>query len=306
VLVEKYDGSCRAADVELNRIHAWIRIHNIPELYRKKHLITGLAKSIGQVIGVGMNGVGPDCGDFVRARVWLDVHKCLTRFVSFNPEEGRQVIMRVKYEKLPRYCAVCGLLGHVQEECGSGEHAPEAVAFGKWLLADTPWNRVQLYGGQQSRPMGWERQSERKDVPGAERAGRGRGRGWAGGGGVQGRGGGRGLGENSLVEIRKRTSTEARLESLAKELKGGEKQNPPLQLQWRETGIIATDPAEGLVKKKLEFGERESGPKYPPRSGTPPPPPSAREQKRPKKKSTPKKDKVSEAAASGAEDRQAQ
>jgi hypothetical protein len=114
------------------------------------------------------------------------------------------------------------------------------------------------------------------------------------------------MGENSSMETRKRTSAEARLESPAKELKEGEKQNLPLQLQWREAGIIATDLAEGLAKKKLEFVEGEPGPKYAPRSGTPPPPPSAREQKRPKKQSTPKKDKVSEAAASGAEDRQAQ
>jgi hypothetical protein len=125
-LVEKYDGSCCAADVELNRIHAWVRIHDIPELYRKKHLITDLAESIGQVIVVDMNGVGPDCGDFVQARVWLDVRKCLTQFVSFKPEEGRQVIMRVKYEKLPRFYAVCGFFG----SCSGGVWVRGACAGG--------------------------------------------------------------------------------------------------------------------------------------------------------------------------------
>jgi hypothetical protein len=94
-----------------------------------------------------MNGGSLDGGDHVRARVWLDVRKCLTRFVSFKPEVGAQVIMRVKYEKIPRFCAICGLLGHEQEECGAGEYTPEDARFGKWLLADTTWNRSRLYGG---------------------------------------------------------------------------------------------------------------------------------------------------------------
>jgi hypothetical protein len=42
LLIEKYDGSCRATAVELNRIHAWAQIHDILELYRKKQLISTL------------------------------------------------------------------------------------------------------------------------------------------------------------------------------------------------------------------------------------------------------------------------
>ncbi|KAM0886851.1 hypothetical protein ACQ4PT_029459 [Festuca glaucescens] len=74
-LIEKFDGSCSAAAVELNRIHAWVRIHDIPELYRQKKLITGLAGNIGDVVQVDMNGPGQDSRDFVRVRVWLDVRK---------------------------------------------------------------------------------------------------------------------------------------------------------------------------------------------------------------------------------------
>jgi hypothetical protein len=65
-----------------------------------------------------------DFGDFARARVWQDVRKELTCFVAITPEDQAPVVMRVKYEKVPRYCAVCGFLGHVQEECGSGVHSP--------------------------------------------------------------------------------------------------------------------------------------------------------------------------------------
>jgi hypothetical protein len=55
------------------------------------------------------------------------------------------VVMRVKYEKVPHYCGVCGLLGHVHEECGSGVHSPRKLEYGKWMLANTSWNYAQLH-----------------------------------------------------------------------------------------------------------------------------------------------------------------
>ncbi|KAK1558107.1 hypothetical protein QYE76_018120 [Lolium multiflorum] len=293
LLIEKYDGSCRATAVELNRIHAWVCIHDVPELYRKKQLISSLAERIGEVLLVDMNGVSFDGGDFVRVRVWLDVRKCLTRFVSFKPEGEKPVIMRVKYEKIPRYCAVCGLLGHEQEECGSGEHTLEAKVFGKWLLADTPWNRAQLHGGSAHRPAAMPDQGG-QDARDPSR-GRGTGRGFGRNGQAgRGRGSGSVMGEN-----RKRNSAEARLESPAKDGTGKGAGVAPLLLQWKEPGVIEPSGGGG-AKQKLDF---PSSPEkaYEPRAGTPPPPPSAREQKRPKKHVTPKKDRntLNASAAAG-------
>jgi hypothetical protein len=113
LLIEKYDGSCKASAVELHRIHAWVQIHDIPELYRRKPIISDLAANVGEVINVDMR---VDVGDFVRIRVWLDVRKELTRFVTITPEGEAPLVMRVKYEKIPRFCSICGFLGHVKEE----------------------------------------------------------------------------------------------------------------------------------------------------------------------------------------------
>jgi hypothetical protein len=296
LLVEKYDGSCRAGAVELNRIHAWARIYDVPELYRRKHMIMGLAESIGQVLAVDMNGSSFEGGDHVRIRVWLDVRKPLTRFVSFKPEGSAQVIMRVKYEKIARYCAICGLLGHEQEECGSGEHAPGEVKYGKWLLADTPWNRSRLHGNGQNNSTDREYHDYKQDGLGR---GRGRGAGYPGRGnaGRSSFAGGRGRGGlMQMTENRKRTSTDASLTEVSPT-----KGKPTLLLEWKEDGGRETG-NEG-AKQMLEFQE-EPGKNYEKRDGTPPPPPSAREQKRPKKQ-TPKKDKiVTDVAASGAEGRQ--
>ncbi|KAK1695441.1 hypothetical protein QYE76_012138 [Lolium multiflorum] len=299
LLVEKFDGSCSAAAVALHRIHAWVRVHDVPELYRKKLLITKLCASIGEVLMVDMNSSGYEGGDYVRIRVWLDTRKSLTRFVSLKPEGEAQVIMRVKYEKIPRFCYVCGLMGHGKEECGTGEHSPSKEAYGSWLLVDTPWNRAQLYGGTSNRPSRRGRQG-----PGVNG---GRGAGSTSRGGSVPTQGGRGRGADVVVQDnRKRTSTDAKLTEVSP-VKANENvasAKGPLLLQWKEPGVIICEKEEG-ARKQLEF-EDGSGKNYPPREGTPPPPPSAREQKRPKKQTTPKNMTMTGSAASGLEGRQSQ
>jgi hypothetical protein len=187
-----------------------VQIHDVPELFSKRPLITGLAASIGEVIKVDMNSFGSKGGDFVRVWVWLDVRKRLTRFVSFKPEGEATVIMRVKFEKIPRFCAICGLMGHEQEECGTGEHRQGAVCFGKWRLADTPWNRGSFMEQLITNLLGLGRDvsGHRAEGPG----GRGSGRSGHGMAGRGGRDGGRSR-EVVLAENRERTSSEARLEA---------------------------------------------------------------------------------------------
>jgi hypothetical protein len=41
----------------------------------------------------------------------------------------------VVYEKLPKFCEVCGLFGLGDLECGDGIHDEDTKQYGKWMLA---------------------------------------------------------------------------------------------------------------------------------------------------------------------------
>ena len=43
--------------------------------------------------------------------------------------DGKHQIYRLKYEKLPDWCPVCGMLGHQFKEHGNGIHPPSSLIF---------------------------------------------------------------------------------------------------------------------------------------------------------------------------------
>lgn len=59
------------------------------------------------------------------------------RIVTLSPEGCDSIILQVKYEKVARFCAHCGFMGHSHLECGSGEHAEDDLQYGDWMVAPT-------------------------------------------------------------------------------------------------------------------------------------------------------------------------
>jgi hypothetical protein len=147
VIIEKYDGLSSTDAIDLNFIAVWIQIHKLPVGYRKDPLITNLTeKKIGKVIKVEKDI--PGVCNFVRVRVKIDVRKPLGRFVSLS-RAGKREIYQVKYEKVPKFCGVCGMLGHSHLECGTGEHDTEKMQWGDWLKADwDTWRGKGIRGGR--------------------------------------------------------------------------------------------------------------------------------------------------------------
>jgi hypothetical protein len=83
----------------------------------------------------------------LRIRVKLDLDKPLTRVVYVLVGNGNREAFRVKYEKLPKFCAVCGLLGHIESECAGGMHDKKNFQYEYWLIASSK-NKGKMKGSK--------------------------------------------------------------------------------------------------------------------------------------------------------------
>jgi hypothetical protein len=145
VIIEPYDSLVPEKSIDLTRFSAWVQIHNLPEGYRNESLIKNLAaKKFDNVdkVETTLQGVG----NFVRVNVKVNVEAILPWFVTIS-RNGQHEFFKILYEKFPRFCGACGLLGHVHTECGTGEHDESKLRWGDWLKADSESWRCFAFSG---------------------------------------------------------------------------------------------------------------------------------------------------------------
>jgi hypothetical protein len=98
---------------------------------------------------------------------------------------GQREFFKIQFEKVPKFCGACGMVGHSHLECGTGEHDESKLKWGDFLKADreTWYGRfanVGNRGGSRSGRGGPARgrgrfDADRRDNFPPEGSGRGRG-----------------------------------------------------------------------------------------------------------------------------------
>jgi hypothetical protein len=105
----------------------------LPELVRNKAAM--MASNMGEVLDVELGSNGVQYVKFVRVYLRINLSKPLLRFVTGRVDAGKAPQkFRVLYEKMPRFCAFCGVIGHVADECRDGSHDPNTYQYGDFMM----------------------------------------------------------------------------------------------------------------------------------------------------------------------------
>lgn len=153
VTIEEYDGLVPPDSVDLNFLAVWVQVHKLPDGYRGESLVKNLVeRKVGSEAQVDKTPHG--LGDFIRVRVKLDLHKPLAIFVTIS-RAGQREFFKIQFEKIPRFCGACGMVGHIHLECGTREHDESKLKWGDFLKdeRETWYGRV-AYGGSRGRVRG--------------------------------------------------------------------------------------------------------------------------------------------------------
>ncbi|KAE8789005.1 putative disease resistance protein RGA3 [Hordeum vulgare] len=168
-------------------------------------------------------------------------------------EAGVTEYYQVKFEKLPVFCYMCGLLGHWHEECGSGEHESKDMEWGPFILAARRNTNPNRNAGR-----GFGRAPERDADMAAHKDpdinfGRGRG---------AGRTSGRGRGyDHQNYDSRVALTSLGQLQDIRAEDAGD--QNQFMQKSWRfnaTNALHANDTEMGYDAGDIQHGLKEDAP----------------------------------------------
>ncbi|MBA0707726.1 hypothetical protein Golax_019747 [Gossypium laxum] len=131
-----------------NIMPLWIGIYNIPMEQMDRQVAIDVGKAIGEVVAIDWRDRDQGWTDDIRIRVRIDVLKPLRRVFHLVGSKGSKTICTIKYERLPAFCYICGLIGHTTQKCNREE---EHLVTGNISFQYGSWPRVQLGGTTQTR-----------------------------------------------------------------------------------------------------------------------------------------------------------
>jgi hypothetical protein len=102
-----------------------------------------IGAAIGEVEMVDTDEEGAAWGEFLRARIKVDLTKPLLRGRRLKVQ-GKSIWARFQYEQLPRFCFTCGVIKHGKGGCLKRMSSKMKIGepeYGPWLRAPSPTRR---------------------------------------------------------------------------------------------------------------------------------------------------------------------
>ncbi|PPD97602.1 hypothetical protein GOBAR_DD05374 [Gossypium barbadense] len=126
----------------------WLRIYNFPLELMDRQMALDVGNALSELVAIDWKDCNGGWTEFVRIKVKINVLKPLRRVVKLLDKEGTEVIGVIKYERLPDFCYVCGLIGHSSKTC---KHNKEGSALNESNLQYGSWMRAPIVIPNQDR-----------------------------------------------------------------------------------------------------------------------------------------------------------
>ncbi|KAL8462731.1 hypothetical protein ACS0TY_033667 [Phlomoides rotata] len=141
ILLKELGGGEQPSTIKFTTATFWIRIYDLPLLARWMKSVTQLGKFLGEMVEVDLASL-EGVSHSIRIKVRVDFRKPLRKGILLEMREAKQAWVEFKYERLPSFFYLCGLLGHMRWECDfiNGDEELEGIPeekllFGEWMCA---------------------------------------------------------------------------------------------------------------------------------------------------------------------------
>ncbi|KAF3952870.1 hypothetical protein CMV_021626 [Castanea mollissima] len=114
----------------------WVQIWGLPFENMAEEIGKNIGSKIGRVLEVDKRAMQAGQAKFLRIRVEVPIDKPLRRGGYVKNEEGGRYWVDFRYERLPVFCYICGVLGHDEKHCPLKPMEQYAERqYGEWLKA---------------------------------------------------------------------------------------------------------------------------------------------------------------------------
>lgn len=182
ILQRLYPGQV-PMDLSLDFLDMWVQLHDLRPGYMSQRILETVGNNIGEFLSSDPNNFTGARREYLRTRVRVPLAKPLKRRMKVKTSETSFFWVNFKYERVPTFCFICGMMGHAEKYCDKLCDTPmhliakpygiEMRATGrrplttigsKWLLPEMRFGREESHrsgGGEgaENQPSGMENQA---------------------------------------------------------------------------------------------------------------------------------------------------
>ncbi|XP_060965472.1 uncharacterized protein LOC133034398 [Cannabis sativa] len=144
--------------IQLNHLDIWVQIHDVKPDCMKEATVRGIGNTMGKFVENDPKNFIGVWRDYLRVRVTLDIRKPLRRRLKLTHENGSWFWVHFKYERVPTFCFICGVMGHSDKFCSKLFQQPLdqiAKPYGDFMIAQ-PQRSYKHLGARWLRNKGWQ------------------------------------------------------------------------------------------------------------------------------------------------------
>ncbi|XP_074323639.1 uncharacterized protein LOC141660543 [Apium graveolens] len=96
----------------INRLDIWVQLHNMSPGFMSQRVVQDIGNYIGSYVEGDGNNFIRVWREYLRVRVTIPLDKPLKRRMKLKKSEDNWCWVNFKYESIPTFCFICGLMGH--------------------------------------------------------------------------------------------------------------------------------------------------------------------------------------------------
>lgn len=136
-------------EVPLHLADFWVQVHDLSSGFFAEIVGKALGNYIGSYVAYDEKNVFLVDRPYLRIRVRLDVRQPLKKGNKVRKPESDWVMCNFKYKKLPTFCFICGLIGHIDRQCEMRFRISENEIVRLWDVSlRAPNRRISMLGGE--------------------------------------------------------------------------------------------------------------------------------------------------------------
>ncbi|KAM0905275.1 hypothetical protein ACQ4PT_017462 [Festuca glaucescens] len=145
LLVKEIKEDEQPSEMVLDRVPVWVRIYDVP--WGKQKGATGMmyGQLLGRPIEVDEPTEEKDMDEFLRVWIELPYDRRLQTHITVGVKgkPSARKVYKLKYERVPHYCAHCGFMGHRKFECEKKQSGVPSLDYDAYELRCSPYKKFE-------------------------------------------------------------------------------------------------------------------------------------------------------------------